>query len=693
MLTQINLDNEAYEKILTDAINTAGRLYPEWTNFNYQDPGITLLELFALMKESQQYFLDQVGDENREKFLKLLGMRRLHRRPAEGLLCVMPEEEFLLPEKCQFLAGDLVFESKERKQLASGDVQRCLFVRDGKLLGALGRGQMEFGSYRFPPFGDEPVSGDVFYVQFPQPLAKEKRFSLYLNFFNDGPIPRNPVEEEHSFRPLVKISFEYLTEGGWRSVSDLTDETCGFLFSGFISFVLKEPMKQMDLFGEKGYFLRAVLEEGIYDSAPELGDISLNVCKVCQKNTKVEHHVLPVKEGKAELFTQLSRYGLVAAYRKEGELYYPSDVLGRSETEGGGMSLSLPDEGASDYLLVCFDWDMADSRQLGIGNGFPSQEIDLERTDILWESLSILVAEPMEEGAYRLWEKVEDFGNSTPEDYHFVFDSERGILRFGDGIHGIAPEGEILLAGLSFTAGSLWNVKKGKISSFRMPDMPKADISNPQDAGGGKEGETFDECFLRAEHELRSPDCAVTVEDFESRVKKTPGLMIEGCKIMHIDDVKLFEKNVDESDVHILIKPYGYKRGKPVSPNYFANIRGYMENYRQVGSGIQIYLPEFVDIEVYIDVFARPQYRRLLDRLRAAVAEYFTRFKNQFGGTISYSALYGYIDSQSFVTEIRSLSIDAKGNGVRHDRDGDIRLSPNSQVVLTRVRASYTLEE
>ena len=68
------LDNQEYDEILDVAINTVVSRFPEWTDFNAHDPGITMLELFATIKESEQYMIDQISRDNRIKFLKLMGI-------------------------------------------------------------------------------------------------------------------------------------------------------------------------------------------------------------------------------------------------------------------------------------------------------------------------------------------------------------------------------------------------------------------------------------------------------------------------------------------------------------------------------------------------------------------------------------------------------------------------------------------
>ena len=66
------LDDEGFQEIWEQARSMIPRLAPEWTDFNQHDPGITFLELFAFLKESQQYHLDQIGPRNLQK------IRRAH---------------------------------------------------------------------------------------------------------------------------------------------------------------------------------------------------------------------------------------------------------------------------------------------------------------------------------------------------------------------------------------------------------------------------------------------------------------------------------------------------------------------------------------------------------------------------------------------------------------------------------------
>lgn len=67
-----SLDDRAYADLVEEARGLIPVYDPSWTNHNASDPGITLIELFAWLTEMQIYALDQITDEHRVTFLRLL---------------------------------------------------------------------------------------------------------------------------------------------------------------------------------------------------------------------------------------------------------------------------------------------------------------------------------------------------------------------------------------------------------------------------------------------------------------------------------------------------------------------------------------------------------------------------------------------------------------------------------------------
>ena len=87
MIPTIRLDEENFQEIFETARKRIPLLYSEWTNFNENDSGIALLELFSWLKEVQEFHLNQVGLEHESVYLKLLGIERKEICPARRRSC------------------------------------------------------------------------------------------------------------------------------------------------------------------------------------------------------------------------------------------------------------------------------------------------------------------------------------------------------------------------------------------------------------------------------------------------------------------------------------------------------------------------------------------------------------------------------------------------------------------------------
>lgn len=709
MLPDISLDEESYEEILDKARNTVISKYPQWTDFNEHDPGITMLELFAMLKESQQYFADRIGEEHKKKYLKLLGMKRKTKQPSSSFIQIKADDDYRLLYGHKLEAESLCFETIDKKQLVRKDVCSCMAVKQGTIEEFISRGQMAFGDMlRFWCFGRKPVQGNVMYVCFEETLPDKVPLDLFVEVYKGYDVKRNPLlacepkegsfsnaKKDVHFVPLVHLHWQYYTKRGWQEIEKLQDETCSFLFDGFIRFVLKDSMKQVTVLGQTGYFIRAVLKEGEYDIAPALTRISMNICHVIQRDTLVECFVKENVQECIKLTTELSVLGKSEVYLGKDGIFYPvEDFEKEISEEEGAVSFTIK-EGrlarADCVMVVNREPSFLHKKRVGIGNGFPCQEMNLEDLQVLYEDFQILIQDMEKKDGFCLWEKVEDFANSSPEDRHYIFDSRQGMLRFGDCIHGMAPEGEILLAGYARTMGSDGNVKAGKINRFRLEGLNELSLTNICDGTGGCDEETLEESFFRVRQSLKRAECAVTRQDYEEYVMQTPGLMIESCKVLQLDNVRQFMKKTDETTVYLVVKPYRWKMGSQIGKSYAQNIKGYLEQYRMIGSRIFIFFPEYVELEVYVEAVVKPQYLHVEERVRQAVQNFFDGYQEAFGSVIAYSRLYGCLDRQDFILGVRSLSMDCRGNGAKRNMDGDILLSPYGIAILKEVKAVLTI--
>jgi hypothetical protein len=67
-----NLDDRTYADLVAEGLRIIAAIGDEWTNRNPSDPGITLLELFAYTTETLIFRVNQITDDDRRAFARLL---------------------------------------------------------------------------------------------------------------------------------------------------------------------------------------------------------------------------------------------------------------------------------------------------------------------------------------------------------------------------------------------------------------------------------------------------------------------------------------------------------------------------------------------------------------------------------------------------------------------------------------------
>ncbi|MFN7397658.1 MAG: hypothetical protein ACK5SX_01015 [Sandaracinobacter sp.] len=80
------LDNIKFDALLEMARQRLPALAKQWTDYNYHDPGIMLIELMAWLADSQVYSLARNRRDEQLGFLGLMGSRARGARPAKGMV-------------------------------------------------------------------------------------------------------------------------------------------------------------------------------------------------------------------------------------------------------------------------------------------------------------------------------------------------------------------------------------------------------------------------------------------------------------------------------------------------------------------------------------------------------------------------------------------------------------------------------
>jgi predicted phage baseplate assembly protein len=138
------------------------------------------------------------------------------------------------------------------------------------------------------------------------------------------------------------------------------------------------------------------------------------------------------------------------------------------------------------------------------------------------------------------WQEVTDFGDSGPEDPHYVLDATDGTITLGPAL--LQPDGSVYRFGavpakesvLRFSryqrgGGVNGNVPPGMITVLKTSIPYIARVVNRESAIGGRDAQSIDDAKLRAPQMLRTRTRAVTADDFEVLARQVTGVERAKC--------------------------------------------------------------------------------------------------------------------------------------------------------------------
>lgn len=178
------------------------------------------------------------------------------------------------------------------------------------------------------------------------------------------------------------------------------------------------------------------------------------------------------------------------------------------------------------------------------------------------------------------------------------------FVRFGDDLHGRAPAG-----GTQFRATyRLGNGLQGNIGAEALFHIATTDgrisaVRNPMPAEGGSEAEDREEVRLYAPQAFRTQERAVTAQDYADMAQRHPDIQKAVATLRWTGSWKTVFITVDR------------KGGRPVSAEFEAELRRYLERYRMAGHDLEIDAPRYVPLDVTLVVCLKAGYTRSAVRL------------------------------------------------------------------------------
>ncbi|MEU9255926.1 putative baseplate assembly protein [Streptomyces sp. NPDC048270] len=577
MLPTPDLDDRRFQDLMEEALRLIARRCPEWTDHNPSDPGVTLVEAFAMMTDQILYRLNQVPDRLYVKFLDLIGLHMLPPAAARTPVTfwsTAPVTEAPLVVRKGTRVATLRTETEEAISFCTDadvtmvpgplvHVMRMAAGNDGL------PDAVEYGSHGvrapFPAFSSTPRAGDALLLGLENAVPG---CAVRVEF--NGRIDGVGVDPE-----APPLAWEAWDGAVWSPCDVSLDETGGLNRSGRVVVHVPEDHRSVVLAGHGAGWLRARILE------PDDG-----------------------------------RPG-----------YTASPVVHGLNTSTVGATVT-----ATNVEII-------DGEVLDDAEGVPGQRFAISRRPVL-APYGEPVLETAVRGSKDIWEtwtRVEDFAASGPLDRHFVLDPVAGEVCLGPAVReadgtlrqygAVAPDGAtVRIRNFAVGGGARGNVGSRAVRSL-MSSLPfVAGVENRQPGRGGADGETLAEAVARGPLTLRSSNRAVTAEDFETlaheaapelaRIRCLPSSEYGSVKLLVVPTAPAGERVRLE---HLV----------PVQET-LDRVARRLDEVRLVGTRIMIEPPLYRGVTVVSKITAH--HRATADRVRRDVEDALYRFLNPLPG-------------------------------------------------------------
>jgi hypothetical protein len=142
---------------------------------------------------------------------------------------------------------------------------------------------------------------------------------------------------------------------------------------------------------------------------------------------------------------------------------------------------------------------------------------------------------------------------------------------------------------------------------------------------------------------------------------------------------------VGSNGVTLIVQPYSTDKMAKLNSAYVNNILRCIEDKRLIGTNVNVTSPQYVGIDVYIEVSVKSHYSNAYETIQSTIESMFSENYFPLGGVVSYSSIYCIVDTLECVNYVKKLNITAQGSNHTISDNGDINLAYNGIAYLNRV--------
>jgi hypothetical protein len=724
-----NLDDRRWIDLVEEGRSLLPFYAPEWTDHNIHDPGITILELFAAIAEMDIYQLNRIPLERKLKFLALIGVYPRWARPSRAILSFVLNsgvDPILLPPSVQVEGEDInnlrsQFRTLDPVTLIANELVSIQVKDDNGFYDLTARWRR---GVPIQLLGENPAVGTTLYLGFAEPLPVNTPVALFFAF---GDLFQLAEEEERlrqeierceaacrpprkfcpspcdeledageqqqpsnvSPNPLSHYSVNTVWEfrnskGQWQrldaSKHEVSDGTRAFTLNATVTIKVPGQMgaAKAGLNKQPLFYVRCRVSRGVYDAAPLLTSVSLN--------TVLAEQSIP-------LATELTiRKGVVAGVGSGAHSPTPWDqssfVLELvddekiSALEFVKLQHDLPAFRVLRFMEATNSDDGALSFEgvvLGRGTGEPSQTLFVSQRTVVAESFRLFT---LEAGEWHEWILRRDFDGSDRDDKHFRLDRQTKAVLFGDGENGRVPpltalvvatgyetraqEGNLAVGAINHLTDNLHN--RALLPDFDQVSADLALVTNSFPTTGGDDAETLEEATERARQLIENPTRAVTLGDYETLAKETPGVRV--ARVSARANLHPGFPCFSAPGMITLIVLPELPVTRPVpSPALRQAISAYLRPRRIIGTRVEVVGPVYRKISVVARVQSAPGVNtaNLQTRIKQRIDSFFDPLSGgpdgtgwPFGRDVYRSEVLQVIDETRGVENVLSLELVAE---------------------------------
>lgn len=685
MLLSRNLDDQRFEEIVREAESRLPWICPVWTDHNSHDPGITILELMAWFKETQQYEINRVGPETARKLLELTGIRL---RPESAAQCAIeiPEDApgRALYAKLETPEG-VVFELTEEIPDKRSALVRALIARPGgkETVDVTG---MLYDDSVIQPFEFGGGHNSALLLD----LSDRPKDTLRIWFRIEKPegVPRNEPDADTELpRTLV-----WELPGAGR-VTPLSDETFALSRSGSVTLPSPKSWKPE---ADGSFRVKLSQEEGGCEERVRINTLSVSRYHAVQTESRARAYRFTAKREKKhtkDVRSAQARSAEIAVFlRTEKGWEQVPDYRLQREKDGVRITLdtsSAANDGTENLLIACLD-PIRLHDLLFDATGRPGESfwLNLGGMRVLTEHLTLICQTLCEDGVVRpaLWHCVDDLSVCGPRDCVFVLDRKRELISVGDGAHGalIVPgSGAVMIVEELVSLCGEGNIPANAQLCF----ADDGSAVNNAAAHGGCEAETVAEGRGRLLRRLKETRKCVSEKDYEYHALHTPGLRVAGARAIPGFDVRKRHQKTPAC-VSVAVLPAGDDEMPVPDRRFLDAVSRQLQRCRTVCIRTEAIPVRYARMNADVCLRGGQGFRKEI--VEEALRNYFAPSGARIGAPADKDELSAMLQKLPYVLQVDSVELRGLDQNSYQTTAGDLTVMPDTILYLVRVEVSLT---